>query len=130
MTSPSAFDDAGIRMLDSIREIFDILDIKFESVGFKLVEYKNFEELNKAINDDKCPIIDVLEKYLEFDPWCFEILEFDLYFSDKNGSHAMIATGIKNKNGIECIQLKNSYAENPNEQGKVHFFTLEFNDLS
>ena len=61
----------------------------------------------------------VLEKYLEFDPWCFEILEFDLYFSDKNGSHAMIATGIKNKNGIECIQLKNSYADNPNEQGKV-----------
>ena len=37
------------------------------------------------------------------------------------GSHAMVATGIKEENGIKYIQLKNSYADNPNEQGKVHF---------
>ena len=115
---PSAFDEAGIRMLDSIREIFDILDYDFESVEFNLIHYKNFEELAGAINDRKCPIADVLQKYL--------FMEFDLYSSDKNGSHAMIATGIKNQNGVEYIQLKNSYADNPNVQGKVLF---AFNSL-
>ena len=99
-------------MLDSIREIFEILDFEFESIGFNLIEYKNFAELTDAINHGKCPIVDVLQKYL--------YMEFDLYFSENNGSHAMVATGIKNKNGIKCIQLKNSYADNPNEQGNVH----------
>ena len=90
-------------MLDSIREIFDILNIDFESIGFDLIEYKNFEELTNAFNNGKCPIVDVLQKYL--------FMEFDLYSSDKNGSHAMVATGIKEKNGVKFIQLKNSYAD-------------------
>ena len=42
------------------------------------------------------------------------------------GSHAMVATGIKEENGIKYIQLKNSYADNPNEQGKVHFWFLDY----
>ena len=87
-------------MLDSIREIFDILDIEFESVRFDLIEYKNFEEITHAINDGKCPIAHVLQKY---------------------GSHAMVATGIKNNKGIKCLQLKDSYADDPNKQGKAHF---------
>ena len=120
MTLPSAFDEAGIRMLDSIREIFDILDIKFESIGFNLIEYKNFEQLTNAIDNGKCPIADVLQNYL--------FMEFDKYSSDKNGSHAMVATGIKEKNGVKFIQLKNSYADDPNMQGKVHLF-LTFESL-
>ena len=112
MTLPSAFDEAGIRMLDSIREIFDILDIKFESIGFNLIEYKNFEQLTDAIDNGKCPIADVLQNYL--------FMEFDQYSSDKNGSHAMVATGIKEKNGVKFIQLKNSYADDPSMQGKIH----------
>ena len=94
-------------MLDSVREIFDILDIEFESVRFDLIEYKKFDDITDAINNGKCPIVDVLEKYL--------------YSSDRKGSHAMVATGIKNINGNKCLQLKNSYADDPNEQGKVHF---------
>ena len=94
-------------MLDSIREIFDIIDFEFESVGFNLIEYKNFEEITDAINNGKCPIVDVLQKYL--------------YSPDRKGSHAMVATGIKNIKGKKCLQLKNSYADDPNEQGKVHF---------
>ena len=111
---PSAFDDAGIRMLDSIREIFDLADFEFESVDFELIKYKNFEELACAFDNDKCPVADVLCEYI--DP------------AVKNGSHVMVATGIKNKNGIECIQLKNSYADNPNEQGEVQkiIFQWEF----
>lgn len=104
---PSAFDDAGIRMLDSIREIFDILRIKFESVGFKLVEFKNFQELSNAIDSGKCPVVDVLKIH---------------YSSDKDGSHVMVATGIINRDGVKCIQLKNSFADNPNEQGKVYSY--------
>ena len=93
-------------MLDSIREIFDILNFEFESVGFNLIEFNNFKELTNAIDSGKCPIIDVLKTH---------------YSNDKNGSHAMVATGIKNENGVKYIQLKNSFADNPNEQGKVHF---------
>ena len=89
-------------MLDSIREIFDILDIEFESVRFDFIQYKNFEEITDAINNGKCPIVDVLRKYL--------------YSSGKKkGTHAMVATGIKNDKGNICLQLKNSYADDPNQ---------------
>ena len=102
---PSAFDVSGIRMLDSICEIFDILDFKFNRLKSVLIKYKDFKELSDAINDGKCPIVDVLKTHYSF---------------DKNGSHVMVATGIKNENGVKYIQLKNSFADNPNEQGKVH----------
>ena len=104
---PSAFDEAGIRMLDSIREIFDIIRYEFEWVEFKLIEYKNFEDLAYAINEGKCPVADVLREHI--------------YPNEKGGSHVMVGTGIKDQNGVKCIQLKNSYADNPNEQGKVCF---------
>ena len=100
-------------MLDSIREIFDILNIKFESIGFNLIEYKTFEGLTDAINNGKCPIADVLQNYL--------FMEFDLFSSDRDGSHVMVATGIKEKNDVKFIQLKDSYADDPSVQGNVHF---------
>ena len=92
-------------MLDSIREIFDILCLDFESIGFNFVEYKHFEDFATAIKEDKCPVVDVLVN--DLDP------------ETKEGSHVMVATGLKTENGIDFIQLKNSYADNPNEQGKV-----------
>ena len=96
-------------MLDSIREIFDILYFDFESVGFNLIKYKNFDQLVHAVNNGKCLVVDVLKEH---------------YSSEKHGSHVMIATGIKHKDGVECIQLKNSFADNPNEQGRVQ--TMKF----
>ena len=110
---PTAFDEAGIRMLDSIREIFDILGFQSDSVGFKYDKYKNFDELTNAFKNEKCPVIDVLRKYF--------------YPGEEYGSHAMVATGIKERNGVKCIQLKNSFADSPNEQGKVHFYQFYFN---
>ena len=92
-------------MLDSIREIFDILGIDFESIQFKWIKYKNEKDLVDGIENGKCPVVDVLESY---------------FSSDKDGSHVMVATGIKEENGVKNIQLKNSHADNPNEQGKVH----------
>ena len=103
-------------MLDSIREIFDILGFESDSVGFDFFEYKNFDELTDAFKNGKCPIIDVLRKYL--------------YPGEEYGSHAMVATGIKETNGVKCIQLKNSFADNPNEQGKVQFCRFNFNNHS
>ena len=97
-------------MLDSIREIFDILNIEFESVYFNLIKYKNHKDLSFAISIGKCPVVDVLKEHI--------------YPSETNkhyGSHVMVATGIKKENDIEYIQLKNSFADNPNEQGKVYF---------
>ena len=38
----------------------------------------------------------------------------------------MVATGIKNQNGIDYIQLKNSYADNPIEQGEVQKIIIKF----
>ena len=93
-------------MLDSICEIFDILGIDFESVRFKLIKYNNEKDLIDAIRSGKCPVVDVLKSY---------------YSSDTNGSHVMVATGIKEDNGAKYIQLKNSFAENPHEHGKVLF---------
>ena len=106
LTLPTAFDEAGIRMLDSIREIFDTLGLEFESVRLNLIEYDNFDDLAYAINNGKCPVVDVLEKYM--------------YSTERSGSHVMVATGIENVKGVKCIQLKNSHADNPNEQGKVN----------
>ena len=94
-------------MLDSIREIFDILDFKFQSVRFNLIEYNSDNKLTNAINNGKCPVVDLLKTYL--------------YSSEEEGSHVMVATGIRNQNGVKHIQLKNSFADNPNEQGKVHY---------
>ena len=93
-------------MLDSIREIFDLLGVDFESIQFKWIKYKNEKDLVDGINNGKCPVVDVLKKYL--------------YSTDTNESHVMVATGIKEENGVKNIQLKNSFADNPDEQGKVH----------
>ena len=72
-------------MLDSIREIFDILNFEFESVGFNLIEFNNFKDLTNAIDNGKCPVVDVLKTHYSF---------------DKEGSHVMVATGMKNENGV------------------------------
>ena len=109
---PSAFDEAGIRMLDSIREIFDILDLELESVGLNLIEYDNFDDLECAINNGKCPVVGVKVKYF--------------ISTENDGSHAMVATGITSENGAKCIQLKNSHADNPAEKGRVHLITIEY----
>ena len=104
MTLPTAFDEAGICMLDSIREIFDILGIRFESIRFHFDEYTEFKQLVAALQAGKCPVLNVHTSY--WNP------------TSKNESHAMVATGIKNEGGAQFIQMKNSHADDPNEPGK------------
>ena len=112
---PSAFDEAGIWMLDSVCEILDSANFKFESVHFDVIQYNNFEELKKSIIHKTYPVVDVLGEYI--DP------------AAENGSRVMVATGIKNENGIDYIQLKNSSADNPIEQGEVQKIILNLTDF-
>ena len=93
-------------MLDSIREVFDILGHEFEAIVFDFVHFQRHEELVNAIANGTCPVVDVLNEYLN--PGMNDGL-----------SHAMVATGIKMDNGFQLIQLKNSHADDPNEHGKV-----------
>ena len=104
LTLPTAFDEAGICMLDSIREIFDVLGIRFESIQLHFDEYTEFKELVAALQAKKCPVLNVHTSY-----WNPE---------SEHGSHAMVATGLKNEGGAQFIQMKNSHADNPNEPGK------------
>ena len=113
MILPSAFDEAGIKRLYSIREIFDILNVEFESVCFDLIEYKNYKDLSYAISTGKCPVVDVTKEYLyPSGGWKENPVKY--------GSTVLVATGIKKENDIEYIQLKHSYADDPNEKGKVY----------
>ena len=98
-------------MLDSIREIFDILGYNFETIGLNFIHFKRHEELVNALDNGLCPVVDVLNKYLS--PGI-----------NDESSHAMVATGIKSDNGSHFIQLKNSYADNPNEHGKVQKYSI------
>ena len=110
MTLPTAFDDAGIRMVDSIREIFDIIGYRFEAIEFSFDEYRDRKQLVAALKAGKCPVMNV--PYARWNP-------------EQDGSQAMLATGIKSETEAQFIQLKNSMADNPNEQGIIRFNKLK-----
>ena len=112
MTLPTAFDEAGIRMLDSIREIFDIIGIRFESIGSNYNQYTEFKRLVAALKAGKCPVMNVPNA-------CWN--------PKQDGSQAMIATGMKSESEAQFIQLKNSFADNPIEQGIIRFNKLKSN---
>ena len=105
LINPTAFDEIGILMLDSIREIFDILGIPYESMRYNIEEYNLKNDINK------------LEAELERKKSFVVGLDYQLVSSSR-GKHAMVATGIKrDKTGL-TIELKDSYADDP-DPGKV-----------
>ena len=53
-----------------------------------MIEYKSFDELATAVNDGKCAVVDVLKEY---------------YSTDNDGSHAMVATGVKTENNNSTV---------------------------
>ena len=110
LTNPTAFDEIGILMLDSIREIFDILGIPYESMRYNIEDYNLKNEIKNDINK--------LEAELKRKKSFVVGLDYQLV-SKSRGLHAMVATGIKrDKTGL-TIELKNSYADNRNIEGKV-----------
>ena len=100
LINPSAMDDAGLLMLDSVREIFDILEIPFESVRFNCEKYKKYEDLVQAtFVERKCPIIE---------------------FPGDETSHVMVATGIFHTKEGYFVECKDSRREDPNKPpGKI-----------
>ena len=112
LVHPSAMDPKGILMLNSIREIFEIIGIDFDSMRFVVQKFSEPRMIIRAINDQrKCPAI----VGAQFD---FSIGSVD--------AHVMVATGIKTetvKHGTSIIQeyfiqCKNSYRDDPNQSGK------------
>ena len=112
MINPTAFDDIGILMLDSIREIFDILGIQYEWIRFKIKKFnieKDLKQLEDAIKAEKCPVIGVPHS-------CWPDAK-----PEAKGGHVMVAIDIKKDvtTGVQKIQMKNTYADKPHIPGKV-----------
>lgn len=103
-------DPAGILMLNSIREIFELLGINFEAMKFVAEKIDNQNSIMDAIiNQRKCPAI--VGGNFDFSTGSVEV-------------HIMVAAGVKSETvGISTkyfIQCKNSYRDDPNESGIFH----------
>ena len=107
-------DPEGILMLNSIREIFDLLGIDFESMKFISEKFDTQTSIIDAINNQrKCPAI--------------VGANFD-FSTGSVDAHVMVAAGVKTETvqqGLSVkqeyfIQCKNSYRDDPNEPGKFH----------
>ena len=111
-------DPEGILMLKSIREIFDLLGLHFESMRFVPEKFDTQRSIIDAINRKrKCPVIVGAKFDFSTSPVTFD-------------SHAMVSAGVKietvvrqHGSSIEqkyFIQCKNSYRDDPNQSGKFH----------
>ena len=107
-------DPIGILMLNSIREIFEITGIDFDSMSFVVQKLSEPRMIIRAINNQrKCPAI--------------VGAQFD-YSTGSVDAHVMVAAGVKTENvqhGSSIkqeyfIQCKNSYRDDPNLSGKFH----------
>ena len=106
-------DPEGILMLNSIREIFDLLGVDFESMQFVSEKFDYSSIIDAINNQKKCPAI--------------VGAKFD-FSTGSVDAHVMVATGIKTEtvqygSSIKqeyFIQCKNSYRDDPNQSGKFH----------
>ena len=116
MIFPSVVDPSGIYMLQSIRNIFDELNVPFESV--KLIKetfYTHNDLINAIQTEKKCPVLLVAKFNMNFNSVQIESV------------HAMVATGIKSEiifqRGIPrreyFVQCKNTHRDNPAISGKL-----------
>ena len=107
-------DPKGILMLNSIREIFDMAGISFESMKFVDEKFDNGQSIINAINiQRKCPAITVYNFDFSKNP-----------LGDYVGAHAMVASGVKPEligASHYFIQCKNSY-RNRNQGNFIMIF--------
>ena len=71
-------DPAGISMLNSIRQIFDILNIPFNSINFVAEQFDQTTIINEINVNKKCPVITAAN-----------------FSVSPPLVHAMVATGVK-----------------------------------
>ena len=105
-------DPKGIFMLNSIREIFDISGISFESMLFIEANFDDQNSIIDAIDNQKlCPAI-VGAKF-----------DFSTRPVTVDCVHVMVAAGVKSEtigaSTQHFIQCKNSYRDQ-NQPGKFH----------
>ena len=105
-------DPQGILMLNSIREIFDIAGISFESMLFIEAKFDDQNSIIDAIDNQKlCPAI-VGAKF-----------DFSTRPVTVDCVHVMVAAGVKSEtigaSTQHFIQCKNSYRDQ-NQPGKFH----------
>ena len=114
LVHPSTMDPKGILMLNSIREIFEITGIDFDSMSFVVQKLSEPRMIIRAINNQrKCPAI--------------VGAQFD-YSTGSVDAHVMVAAGVKTEtvqHGSSTkqeyfIQCKNSYRDDPNLSGKLY----------
>ena len=109
-------DPQGILMLNSIREIFDIAGISFESMLFIEAKFDDQNSIIDAIDNQRlCPAI--------------VGAKFD-FSAGSVDAHVMVAAGVKTETVVRqhgssieqkyFIQCKNSYRDDPNQSGKFH----------
>ena len=119
---PSAVDPAGIFMLRSIRKVFEILEIQPESIQFQKEEFNSQNIIDALTNEPKkCPVVTACDFT-------------DFFISRKVEdiiSHAMVTAGaLKGSEFIPTnkiladewfIKCKNSYGNDPDQQGKIQY---------
>ena len=99
-------------MLNSIREIFDLLGIDFESMQFVSEKFEKNSIVDAINNQRKCPAI--------------VGAKFDFSTGTIENAHVMVAAGVKTEtvqHGSSVkqeyfIQCKNSYRDDTNQSGK------------
>ena len=100
-------DPAGIFMLNSIRQIFEILDIPFNSINFVAEQFDQTTIINEINVNKKCPVITAAD-----------------FSVSPPLIHAMVATGVKSDWILGTtprleyyIQCKNSFRDDPSLPG-------------
>jgi len=99
-------DPEGILMLNSIREIFDLVGLSFESMQFVQEKFDTQRSIIDAIHRQrKCPAI--------------VGAKFDFSTGTVENAHVMVAAGVKTETVQRkfFIQCKNSYRDDPNQSG-------------
>ena len=108
-------DPQGILMLNSIREIFDIAGISFESMLFIEAKFNDQNSIIDAIDNQRlCPAI--------------VGAKFNFSAGSIDCVHVMVAAGVKTETvqhgsstkQVYFIQCKNSYRDDPSLSGKFH----------
>ena len=94
-------DTNGLKMLKSIRMVFDLLPIPMNKVVFVKDCIEKRDLVNAIIHENKCPVIHTIDSSLG---------ENDAI---ENSLHIMVATGVStDEENTTYIQCKNSYRNN------------------
>ena len=112
-------DTNGLKMLKSIRMVFDLLSIPMNKVVFAKECIEKRDLVNAIIHEDKCPVIHTID------------LSLAEQNAIANSLHIMVATGVStNEENTTYIQCKNSYRNNDGIFVLNTFIYIEFSAIS